>query len=66
MSCTFCVAIYLSIKLYLKFIGSMYGGGGVCVWEEGCWLMGEVSDRDSMQIRLGMSGLACSKLVLPL
>ena len=42
------------------------GGGGVCVWEEGCWLMGEVSDRDSMQIRLGMSGLTCSKLVLPL
>ena len=43
------------------------GGGGGCVYGgEGGWLMGEVSDRDSMQIRLGMSGLTCSKLVLPL
>ena len=31
MSCAFCVAIYLSIKLYLKFIGSMYGGGCLCM-----------------------------------
>ena len=63
MSYTFCVAIYLSTKLYLIIIGGMYGKmcGG-----EGCWLMGGVSDQDSMQIRLGMSGLACSKLVLPL
>ena len=41
------------------------GGVFVC-GGEGCWLMGEVSDRDSMEIRLGMSGLTCSKLVLPL
>ena len=40
MSCTFCVAIYLSIKLYLKFIGSMYGWGGVCVWGRGVLVNG--------------------------
>ena len=35
----------------------MCGGGG-----DGCWLMGGVSDQDSMQISLGMSGLTCTKL----
>ena len=61
MSYTFCVAIYLSTKLYLIIIGGMYGKmcGG-----EGCWLMGGVSDQDSMQIRLRMSGLTCLKLAL--
>ena len=39
MSCAFCVAIYLSIKLYLKFIGSIYGGG-VCVWGRGVLVNG--------------------------
>ena len=50
-------------KIYRQYV---WGGGMFVFGGGGCWLMDEVSDRDSMQIRLGMSGLTCSKLVLPL
>ena len=65
MSYTFRVAIYLSTKIYVKIIGNMCvcgGGGGRCE----CLGLCGVSDQHSMQNRLGMSGLTCTRLALPL